>query len=66
MSNFNLVGTIETTRPVSFGVAVIFYGDENYAFLETEKEAMMALIAEAVTKELLPGTEAELFTMSLS
>ncbi|MCK4815092.1 hypothetical protein KA005_04920 [bacterium] len=65
MSDFSLMGMIDTDRPIAFGVLVVFYGDGNYAFLETEKETMKLVIADAVKREMLPGTEAEVFTMSI-
>lgn len=65
MDNLLLTGMLDTNKPVAYGVFIIFYGDDDYAFLETEKETMKLVIADAVKKEMLPGTEAEIFTMSI-
>ena len=53
-------------KNVAFGIVVVFYGDDKYPFLETDKKAMKAVIAEAVKREMLPNTEAEVFTMSIT
>jgi hypothetical protein len=63
------VGTLidfDTDKEVAFGIVVLFYGDKDYAFLVAEKDAMKLTIADAVKREMLPGTEAEVFTMNIT
>lgn len=63
------IGTLidfDSDKEIAFGVVVLFYGDKDYAFLTTEKDAMKLTIAEAVRREMLPETEAEVFTMNVT